>query len=116
MENNSFSDQTARNNRGPSGRKPPSVWDILRKIVTLRTRTKLLGIFSLMFFGLFYANAVIIQQTKVSNDSIESQSKVMTNQAVLSDTISCFGAIKYWFAILDNGLKKSPVQLPDESA
>jgi PAS domain S-box-containing protein len=87
-----------------------------RRLVAFKTRTKLLGIFALMFAGLFYANTLISAQIKASNISIESQSKVMTDQTVLSDTISCFGAIKYWFAILDNGLKKNPVELPDESA
>jgi len=87
-----------------------------KRLAAFKTRTKLLGIFALMFVGLFYANTLISAQIKASNISIESQSKVMTDQTVLSDTISCFGAIKYWFAILDNGLKKNPVELPDESA
>ena len=116
MENNSFSDQAPERNHPDVVRRRSSVWDILRRITVFQTRTKLLGIFALMFVGLFYANAVIVAQTKASNSSIESQSKIMANQAVLSDAISCFGSIKYWFAVLDNGLKKSPAELPDKSA
>ena len=89
---------------------------IFRSLTALKTRTKLVGIFALMFVGLFYANMVIVHQIKASNISIDKQSRVMTNQALLSTTISCFGALKYWFAILDNGLKKNPVELPDQSA
>ena len=112
MENSSFSDQTPENRPKKTGHGWGSVF---RQITAFKTRTKLLGIFVLMFAGLFYANAVIISQTKASNSSIESQSKIMANQAVLSDAINCFGSVKYWFAILENKLKKSSEDLPDQS-
>lgn len=81
-------------------------------LAILKTRTKLIGIFILMFGGLFYANMTILEQSKINNIYTERQAKIMLQQKMLSDTVSCFGAIKYWFAILDNGLKKNPVELP----
>src|SRR4051812_37782386 len=103
MGNNPFSGQVSSGSP-ESGQGRVSV---LKQMAVFKTRTKLLGIFAIMLIGLFYANTIIVEQTQTSNSSIESQSKIMANQAVLSDAISCFGAVKYWFAILDNGLKKT---------
>lgn len=89
---------------------------LLRKMPALKIRTKLLVISLLMFGGLFYANAILATQTRVSNAFIEEQGKIMGTQTMLSDAIICFGSIKYWFAILDNDLQKTPAELPDESA
>ncbi len=113
MDNGPLSDRLSQN---PPAEPLKGRETSFKKVTVFKTRTKLLGICVLMFAGLFYANKVIIAQTRASNKSIESQSRIMANQAVLSDTISCFGAVKFWFAILDNGLRKTPVQLPDQSA
>ncbi len=115
MENNSFSDQSPENDAANAGHEPVS---ILRQATVFKTRTKLLGIFALMFIGLFYANAVIVSQTKASNTAIESQSKFMKSQAALSNAISCFGTAKYWFSILQNQLNQKSVapDLPGENA
>ncbi|MBU6475236.1 MAG: hypothetical protein KGQ70_04660, partial [Alphaproteobacteria bacterium] len=113
MDNDPFSGSVPQNARPEAKGGQVSVF---KKITVFKTRTKLFGIFILMFAGLFYANKIIIAQTLTSNHSIESQSRIMANQAVLSDAISCFGAVKFWFAVLDNGLRKTPVELPDQSA
>lgn len=86
--------------------------NFLRRLLLFKARTKLLGIFILMFGGLFYANMTILEQSRINNIYTERQAKIMLEQTMLSDAVSCFGAIKYWFAILDNGLKKNPVELP----
>lgn len=111
-ETDSFSDQDSEYNHSEDGKQALGT----RSLTVFKTRAKLWGVFFLLLVGVGYTNWMILSQNKTSNRSIESQSRIMANQTVLSDAISCFGAIKYWFAILDNGLKKNPVELPDESA
>ncbi len=111
MDSDPFSDPST-SRLSPPGPQGSS----FRKRAVLKTRTKLLSIFVLMFLGLFYSTMVIVRQTRASNKAIESQSQIMANQAVLSNAISCFGAVKFWFAVLDNGLRQTPVKLPDQSA
>ncbi len=111
MDSDPFSGSSASRLKSPDQLGPS-----FRKKAVLKTRTKLLGIFILMFLGLFYSTMIIVNQTRASTKSIESQSQIMANQAVLSNAISCFGAVKFWFAVLDNGLRQTPVKLPDQSA
>ncbi len=93
-----------------------SLWVILSRIIALKTRTKLLAIFVLMFAGLFYANATILAQTRINNSFIESQIRIIRHQNTLSSTLSCFGTIKYWFAVLDTELKNALPQTPENNA
>src|SRR3989344_9242658 len=77
---------------------------VFNKLALFKTRTKLLAIFALMFAGLFYLNAMIVKQTNSVNTFIEKQGVIIAHHTQLSDTVSCFGNIKYWFAFLDNRL------------
>jgi len=81
--------------------------NILKRLSLFKTRTKLLILFVLMLSILIFSNLEMKNQIKDSNVLIESQARILVQQGVLTDTVSCFGDIKYWFAILDNELNKN---------
>lgn len=81
----------------------------------IKTRTKLIILFIVMICVLVMSNLQITRQIQKSNAYIEKQGLILANQTILSDTISCFGEIKYWVAFINNRNTSSDDSLSEDA-